>query len=765
MKKIIDVVLKHSVLTLLILLVITCFFTYQIVDKAYIETNLDEYMPKEHPAFELSDKYEELFKISDAVVVAIENEEGIYNYNTLSKIAKLTNELGDLEQINSDNVRSIANADNIMSSDFGLEIKPFFTEIPEKQEELTALREEVEENEMIYGRVVSKDHQAALISAELVDGEIDRLELYRQVKELTKGIYGPENIYIAGQPVVEGTLANLMPDDMKKMVPLVVLLIVILLLFIFKSIKSTVLTFAVVLFSTIWTFGLMSFLNIPIYAVSTMIPVMLIALGVADGIHLLSHLNEKIKSNSAINKIDAIRDMVKELWKPVVMTSVTTAVGFISLLSSEVYPIKYFGLFTAFGVLSAMIFSLLFIPAGMNIIGLPGIKRGNKTKKQDSRLFFAISDWVLNYKKEIIVGSILIVIVGVVGMQRVWISSSLLSKFERDEKIIVANNFINEHFGGTTNLNIIISSEKNNALKDPQYLQGIWELQTELEQLEKVGDSFALTDYLGRIHKVINEEEVKFNKIPDSHELVAQYLLLYSMSGDTEALDKVIDYDYRRINLRLNLKSDNASLIKDIINRVEDFRTKSNLQDLEIDYAGSAYTNMIFADLILEGQVKSLILSLLIVIILLSLLFKSFSAGLLGGVPIAITAIISFGVMGFLNISLNTTTALISSIAVGMGIDYSIHLLSKYRSVGNEGLSSVMAARKTMQHSGRAIAFNAIVVIAGFMVLVFSNFPPNRELGYLVSLSMFSSFVLTLTLVVALIDKFKPDFIFKNKEL
>ena len=763
MQKIFKIVLKRSVLTLFILLAITGFFTYQIIDKAYIETNLEEYMPKDHSAFKLSDKYEEQFNINDSVVVAIENQQGIYNHDTLSKIDRVTNKLGKLEQINSENVRSIASADNIIGSDFGMEIKPLFTEIPDNKKELNTLKKEVKENEMIYGRVVSKDHKVALISAELADGKIDRLELYQQVQDLLKGIEGPESIYIAGQPVVEGTLANLMPSDMKKMVPLVVFLIVIILLIIFRSLKSTLLTMAVVLFSTIWAFGLMSFFNIPIYAVSTMIPVMLIALGVADGIHLLSHLHQEIKNDSTIDKRDAILDMLRELWKPVVMTSVTTAVGFISLLTSEVYPVKYFGLFTAFGVMAAMIFSIFFIPAGLNLFGLPGLKSKKRTKTESTKLFSSISDWVLKYKKAIIVGSILIVIFAIIGMQQVWISSSFLNKFEKDEKIIKSNNFINKHFGGTTNLNIILSSDKKNAFKNPAYLQDINQLQNKLEQIEKVGDSFALTDYLLRMDKVLNNKDTQVKKLPDSQELIAQYLLLYSMSGDPENRNKVINNDYNKVNLRLNLKSDNAKLIKEVINRVENFKDKSNLQGLKIDYAGSAYTNMIFADLILEGQVKSLLLSLLIVIILLGLLFKSFSAGLLGGIPIAITAVINFGVMGYLNVSLNTTTALISSIAVGMGIDYSIHLLSKYRSLGQEGVPPGKAARKTMQHSGRAIAFNAIVVIAGFMVLVFSSFPPNRELGYLVSLSMFSNFILTLTLVVALIDKFKPGFVFNNR--
>jgi len=124
---------------------------------------------------------------------------------------------------------------------------------------------------------------------------------------------------------------------------------------------------------------------------------------------------------------------------------------------------------------------------------------------------------------------------------------------------------------------------------------------------------------------------------------------------------------------------------------------------------------------------------------------------------------LTFGTMGYLNIALNTTTALISSIAVGMGIDYSIHLLSKYKKYGNQNIAPKIAAEKTMKSSGKAIIFNALVVIIGFLVLHFSNFPPNRELGYLVSLSLFSSFVLTLTLVVSLIDRYRPNFIFKKK--
>src|SRR5690554_46817 len=367
MRRTIDFVLKKPVLTLVILLLITGFFTQQIMTKAKMETNLDNYMPRDHEAFILSDYYEEVFAIKDAIIVAVENEEGVLNPGTLQKIDEITRRISNLPEINPGDVRSLSTVDNIIGSDFGLEIKPFYTEVPRTKEEIAKLNSDLKQNEMVRERIISKDGTATLISAELTDKTIDRRALYQKVTAVLSGYEGPERLYVAGQPVVEGTLAHLMPTDMRKMVPLVVLVIFTVLLLTLRSLKSALLTLGVVLFSTIWAFGLMAACNIPIYSVSTMIPVMLIALGVADGVHLLSHLRQTMLTRPRLGLTETIKDMIACLWKPVVMTSVTTAVGFLSLMTSEVYPIKYFGLFTAFGVMAAMIFSLLFIPASLKL--------------------------------------------------------------------------------------------------------------------------------------------------------------------------------------------------------------------------------------------------------------------------------------------------------------------------------------------------------------------------------------------------------------
>jgi uncharacterized protein len=223
------------------------------------------------------------------------------------------------------------------------------------------------------------------------------------------------------------------------------------------------------------------------------------------------------------------------------------------------------------------------------------------------------------------------------------------------------------------------------------------------------------------------------------------------MSGDPENLWKVVDYKYDKANLTLQLKSDNSKAINAGIDVIEKFKEQLQEKNIEINYAGSGYKGFVFTDLILQGQILSLLMSLVIIIVLLSIMFKNIAIGFIGAVPIVITAVISFGVMGLFDIPLSTTTALISSIAIGIGIDYAVHFIERYKIYALETGDKNKTIRSTMHHSGRAIIFNAFVVIAGFLVLLASVFPPNRTLGSLVSLNMFTSFLGTVTIMFILL--------------
>ncbi len=748
-----------SWLIILLIVVLTGVFITAMKSNTRMETDLDEYMPQKHPAFIYSNEAEDLFGIKDGIIVAIENKDGIYNEGTLQKIKDLTKDIQAMDGIEKSDVTSLYTADNIVGSEYGMEVNAFYKSVPSTEAKLQQLRDDVRANDMIYGRLVSLNENVTIIIAEINDDTFTD-EFYSQILALGESYEGPETIYVAGVPIVEGELGKLAPKDMARMAPLVSLIIVFVLLLILRSFKGTILNLLVVMLSTVWTFGLMAVLNIPIYSVSTMIPVMLIAIGVAYGIHLFSHLELYMQKNPDAEKVEALTNMMKHMWKPVVMTAITTAVGFTSLITSQIYPVKYFGLFTAFGVMSALFFALILIPAGLMIVGLPKPRQFKTKKSSVGNIAYRFADKIAKKKGMTILLAAFVIAVSLFGISRVWINSSFLANFEDDSAIVRTDRFINENFAGTSSFNVVLEADKNDIFKDPDALKLVDNLQNDLEALEMVGDSFSLADFIRRMNKVMNEDREDFNTIPDSTEMVAQYLLLYEMSGDPENLTSVVDYDYKTLNLTAQVKSDDSKTIKGAISVIESYRSDFSDLGIDINFAGSGYKGLVFTDLILKGQISSLVLSIFIVIILVSFMFKNFYIGLIASVPILITTLVNFGAMGLLNVALGPTTALISSIAVGIGIDYAIHFIDRYKEYSKETGDKTETARLTMYNTGRAILFNAVVVIAGFLVLLFSMFPPNRQLGALVSLNMFSSFVGTLTIMFLLL--YLSNIYFKN---
>lgn len=742
---------RYSWITLFLILAGSIYFIREMKYNAYMETDLDEYMPAGHPAFVFSEQAEEWFSINDGILIAIENKSGIYNSSTLGKIKDISLKLEQMSEFEENDIMSLFTADNIVGNEDGMDVQPFFEQIPQRSAELDSLRRNVESNDMVQGRLVSDDGTVALVVASMKDDVFNK-ELHTQLIEFARSYEGEgDQIYVAGRPIVEGTMGMLGPEDMKRMVPLVVLVITFVLFLLLRSFRATLFTLLSVLVSTIWAFGLMAATGVPVYSVSTMMPVMLIAIGVAYGIYFYNHLNQYRLSRSSSTDSEAVVHAVKVLWKPLSMAAFTTIIGFISLVTSQVYPIKYFGLFTAFGIFVAWMLALVFLPASVLIFGSRKRKIRIHEDKSTYTLLNTITDRLLARKKisYAVVG--IVVALSLWGIQKVWINSSFLDKFETDSEIVQTDQFVNSKFGGTSTLNVIIESNETDAFKQPANLIVVDEMQAATENLLKVGNSFSLTDYIRRMNKVMNSDQDAFYTIPESSDLIAQYLLLYEMSGDPENLVKVVNYDYNKLNVTFQLKGDDSKTINEAIAVIESFNDKLKANGLSMKYAGSGYKSLVFSDLILEGQLWSIALSLGMVFLLLSLMFKSVKTGIIGSIPIIITALISFGVMGLADIALSTTTALLTSIAIGIGVDYAIHFLQTYQVYYAKTNSRHEAIHATMRHTGTAILSNAVVVIAGFLVMLFSVFPPNRMLGLLVSLNMFTSLVGTLSIMMILV--------------
>ncbi|GAB1415477.1 hypothetical protein MASR2M117_08830 [Paludibacter sp.] len=750
----------YSWITLLIILVGSVYFVWEMKNNAYMETDLDKYMPAEHPAFVFSAQAEEWFSIKDGVMIAIENKSGIYNSSTLEKIKDISLQLQEMPQFEENDIMSLYTADNIVGTDDGMDVQPFFEQVPTGSAEFDSLKRAVESNDMVHGRFVSEDGTVALIAASMKDEEFDEA-FHTEIMKFARSYEGDDDkIYVAGRPIVEGAIGMLGPKEMKRMVPLVVLVISVVLLLLLRSFRATIFTLISVVISTIWAFGLMAATGVPIYSVATMMPVMLIAIGVAYGIYFYNHLNQYRLSKPEATESEAVVSAVKLLLKPLSMAAFTTIIGFISLVTSQVYPIKYFGIFTAFGIFVAWMLALVFLPSSILIFG----SRKRKIKVYDDKptymLLNKITDKLLVTKKISFTILAVVIALSIWGIQKVWINSSFLDKFEPDSEIVMTDNFVNSKFGGTSTLNVIVESEEIGAFKQPENLMLVDEMQVATEELAKVGNSFSLTDFIKRMNKVMNAEHDSYYTIPENSEIVAQYLLLYEMSGDPENLVKVVNYDYNKLNITFQLKGDDSKTINEAIKVVESFNERFKANGLTMKYAGSGYKSLVFSDLILDGQLWSIAMSLGLVFLLLTVMFRSLKVGIIGSVPIIITALISFGVMGLADIPLSTTTALLTSIAIGIGVDYAIHFLQTYQRYFKKTKSRHEAIHATMHHTGTAILSNAVVVIAGFLVMLFSVFPPNRMLGLLVSMNMFTSLVGTLSIMMILVYVSR---LFKNK--
>ncbi|MDX9785002.1 MAG: MMPL family transporter, partial [Spirochaetia bacterium] len=694
------------------------------------------------------------FMITDAILLAVEHPESVFNPGTLGKLIEIETALHEIEGLSNSRIQSIHTGDNILGTEDGLDIRRFYTAAPLSQEEADAIGATVSSNTMVAGRMVSKDGKTALVSVELPESGFSN-DLYNEIMRIAEQFSGPEKIHVAGRPIVEGTLAKLGPKDMSRTAPLVILVITIVLLIVLRQASRTLITLFVVLASTVWSFGLMTALGIPLYSVSIMIPVMLIANGVAYAIHVYNQVDFFVRERPSASRREIAEDAIFVIGKPSLFAALTTVAGFLSLVTSQVYPVKYFGLFTAFGVAVSWFLTMVLVPSGILLLGNGKTPIAKTTEKKEPKTLWGarFADAVSAHRVIVYAVTGVVMVTSLWGLSRVWINTSFLENFEKSSAIVQTDAFVNKNFGGTSSVNIILDSDEYDAFKQPEVLQLMDRLQSSIMRRENVGDSLSLTTYLKRMHFAMNAEDPAFDKIPESSDMVAQYLLLYEMSGDPDNLWKVVDSDFKGANMVVQLKSDDSRTIQGVIEEAESFSSDFAEMGISINFAGSGYKSLVFSDLILKGQISSLGLSVLIVFVLVSFMLRSAILGGIATIPVLITILINFGLMGVLNIPLTISTALISSIAVGIGVDYAIHFISHYRTRLRTKGDETEAARFSMSHTGRAVLQNAIIVISGFLVMVFSVFPPNRQIGLLVSLNMLSAFIATVSIMFLVLRK------------
>ena len=382
------------------------------------------------------------------------------------------------------------------------------------------------------------------------------------------------------------------------------------------------------------------------------------------------------------------------------------------------------------------------------------------------------------------------------GAQRLFVDSTWIGILDEHNALRMSDTILREKFQGTVPIYVAIEGHEPDRLKDPVLLDQLDRLQATVEQDPVVGGSLSLAEYIKRMNRVMNEDRPEMEVIPTSKDLVAQYLLLYSFSGDPDDFDEIVDYDYQHANVAVYMRTDSTRDVTRVVNIIRDFAIREfgysedantaahdpfglrlgrwltgieptvtgweTNSGFRIGIGGNGYKFKHLSELVV-GQVSTLVTSLGAVFLLTTFMFRSWVAGLINIIPISLVMIFSFGVLGLLDIPLELGKSLTAGMVIG--IDYTIHFLSKYRFKVQEGLTDpAQITAATLATSGKAIFFNAVVVIAGFLVLLSSNFRVNFYLGAMLSLNMAACLVVSMTVLPAILNRFRPRFVYGQEK-
>ncbi len=745
------------------------------------DTSADAFMPAEHPAVVFRDEVKEIFGLKDPLVVAIVNTgpEGVFNPESLKLVKWLSDEIAALPGIDADRVSSLASEKNILGVPEGLQVEPFFIDPPESQEEADAVRAAVAAFPLYRGNLISENGEATLIAAELLDEEQSQ-EAYRQLRELVANAprRNGEEIHIAGQGGVMGYLGKYVDTDAQRLSPLAALIIVFVLFVCYRNLRGVFLPLLVVGATLAVAMGAMAAAGKPIYTITNSLPVVLIGIAVADSIHILGQYYDELRLRpKASSRELAVRTMMA-MWRPVAITSLTTVAGFMGIYASSVMPpMEDFGLFATLGIMTAMLLSMVAIPAGLTILkprmspALGAIARrgksggaaqeGESTESRGARFGRGIGRAVAGHPKAVLAMGMMVIVSGLIGLSQLKADEAPIDNFQYDEPIAIADRVINQMMNGTTTLDVVIETQEAEALFEPERLRRIEALQRYIEGLPSVRSSVSIVDYLKQMNQALFDNEADAYTLPETADQVAQYFLLYSMSGDPTDFQEEVDYDYRLANLRVTMNDGLYSTEAKVVAALEDYIENSfNSADMTARLSGHVTVHYNWMKQLLNGHLVSVLISLTAVWVMSSLTFRSAIAGSLTLMPVAISVFLVYALMGAAGIRLAIGTSMSAAIAIGIGVDFAVHALDRLILLAGDRAKSLDEAIEDLfPTTGRALLFNFLTVFFGFGVLISSQVPGLIRFGSLVAVAVSASFIASMTVLPAIVKLLPPAFL------
>jgi uncharacterized protein len=725
-------VVRHPWHIILPIVLITFLFAWHI-PRLHFETSIYDLTIEDLPQTQEYNAFKKTFGCEEVVLVVVRTS-NVFDAKTFDDIDRLA---GEFEKVKG--VRRVISLPGIKRD---MDITKKWT--------LSDFKREIAPVILLEKNIISKDGKTTVISL-ILDDIKQKDPVIAEIQDLIEKQKAKNSMYQIGMPVVSMALAHFTENDFMRLPPITFLLIMVTLFLLFRNLRGVLIPSGSVLIALIWTFGLMALTGTPLSLLIMIVPIFLIAVGTAYCMYIFPEY--ALAQETYKTSRDASLNCFLRLGFPTFLAVFTTSIGLGSLLINKIGEIRHFALFSCFGILAMLFILVTFLPAVMALLPFSREAKVSESNSGENLLDRILSGAIalnLKHQKWMLGLMAFISVLGIYGISRIQVETNPMDFFKKNTSI--AQNFsdIYRDMAGSFPINVAINSRQDDYFEDPEHLKLIAGLQDFLPTLPGVDKTISFCDYLKLVNYATNQYQDELYALPEEGFEVRVLINSFKTMLGLDMLRRFMNESFSEANIVLRT---HISSSKDFLNtqrRIEAYLHKTLPAGLSFQVTGIGIVISHSSQLITDGQVKSLFLTLVLVFAIMLLLFMSFKVGIIGILPNCFPIIVGFGLMGWLKIPLSMATSLIAGVAIGLAVDDTIHYLVHYNHEFKKDLNKERALASTIRHMGKPIIYTTLTITLGFSVLLFSNFKPTAIFGLLMMITMVSALVADLLLLPSL---------------
>jgi predicted RND superfamily exporter protein len=719
---------------------LTLFFSWELTH-IKVDSNILNALPQDDPDVKLFRDVGASFGSNQIGMIIIKGE-NVLMPGILNDVARVTDTLANIEGIVG--VTSVTNmmTMQVTPDDFQVDNLINDQNRPENRAQADSLLKKIVQNDMITGSLIAQNGTSTVVLFSF-DEAYDVDSLSPVVMQKINQLHLSEEYYFAGAPFMRAYVSLVVRHDMTILIPIAFVLISLLLYLSFRSWRGVYLPLLTAGLSIVWSMGTFSLLGMKLSMVTNNVPIILLAVGTAYAIHIINRVNHCREKD----KRTAVRTSLRLMMVPVSLTALTTMVGFLSFIfGAYLTMIRDFGVLSALGTFFAALLALFFVPALLAILPAEQKPETQPDETRDdsswltNKFLIPLSERVISRPGLILKVWLLIFVLSIGGIYMIKRSVSVAGYFKKSHPVSISEDILANDYGGTKPVFIVFKGD----VQSPEVLKAMMDLEAYMKKSPLIGSTQSVANVIAKLNQALTGND----EIPESEMVIGQ---IWFLIGQQESISRLVtpDMDQALIIAKFQDRGDNSTL--ELEQYMNAYFKEHQSSDYEIEMTGMPFINVKLSDNLLYSQIMSLLIALVLVMIIVSLMLKSVRRGLYASLPIIVTIGIMYGVMGFTGIPLNIVTMLVASIAMGIGIDYSIHFFSYFNYSRKNGKSSEDAIRESIRVAGKAIIINFVSVSLGFMVLIFSNFVAMIYFGIIIALSMLGASMGALTLLPSIL--------------